>query len=115
MALIFSTFYARPDNSIRATLEGRRTTIRAEVAAENIYPENQAPYTQDGGRILCSAHVHGITNPAQYAKNRAQQQQAEEAERGQHLEKQLSSAAALLDVRAKSGRSTDVWSSSSAT
>jgi len=38
-------------------------------------------------RILCSAHVHGITNPAHssYARNLARQQQAEEAERGQHL------------------------------
>jgi hypothetical protein len=45
------------------------------------------PY--DGVSILCSAYVHGTNNPAHYARNLARQQQAEEAERGQHLEKQL--------------------------
>ncbi len=51
--------------------------------------------------------MHGNTNPAHYARIRAQQQQAEEAERGQHLQKQLSSAAFFLDIRAKGGRSTN--------
>ena len=72
-----------------------------------MYLVNPAPYPQDGGRSLCNANVHGITNPAHYARNQPQQQQAEEAERGQHLEKQLSSAAALLDIRAKGGWSTN--------
>ncbi len=70
------------------------------VAAENIHPVNLSPYPQDGRSILCSAHVHGITD----ARKWAQQRQAEEAEQGQHLEKQLSSAASLLDVRASTGR-----------
>ncbi len=81
--------------------------IRAEVAAENV---NDDPATKEdceiyrapvkaaipphGVRILCSAYVHCITNPAHYARNQARKQQAEEAERGQHLEKQLRSAAA---------------------
>ncbi len=52
-------------------------------------------------------HVHGITNPAHYARNRARQQQAEEEERGQHLEKQLTKAAAFLDVRVEDGWQTN--------
>ncbi len=44
--------------------------------------------------------MHGITNPAHYARDLVRQQQAEEAERGQHLEKQLTRAAAFLEVRA---------------
>ncbi len=39
----------------------------------------------DGVHKLCSAHVHCITNPVNYARNQARQQQAEEAARGQHL------------------------------
>ncbi len=50
--------------------------------------------------------MHGITNPAHYARNLALQQQAEEAERGHHLEKQLTAAAGFLDVRAQVGRLT---------
>ncbi len=87
--------------------EGWSTSITAEFAAENIYPVNPAPFPQDGGRSLCSTHVHGISKPGQNARNPAQQQQAEEAERGQHLEKQLRSAAALLDILAKGGRTTN--------
>ncbi len=105
--LFFLAFYAGPYNSVRATLEGWRTTIRAEVAAENIYPVNPAPYPQDGGRNLCSAQVHCVTNPAHHARIRAQQQQAEEAGRGQHQQKQLSSAASFFDIRAKGWRSTN--------
>ncbi len=80
---------------MRTTLEGWRTTIRAEVAAEcndstthdceiERAPVNTA-LPHDGVSILCSAHVHGITNPAHYSRNQLRQQQAEEAERGQHL------------------------------
>ncbi len=108
MLLFLLAFYAGPYKSVRATLEGWRTSIRAKFAAGNMYLVNSAPYPQDGGRSLCNAHVHGITNTAHYARNRAQQQQqAEEAERGQHLEKQLSGAAALLDIRAEGWRSTN--------
>jgi hypothetical protein len=59
------------------------------------------PYPQHGGRILCSAYVHGITQLAH-------QQQAGEEERGQHLEKQPTSAAGFLDVLAQGGRPTNV-------
>ncbi len=96
-------FYAGPYNSVRATLEGWRTTIRAEVAVENIHPVNPAPYSQDGHSILSSMHVHGITD----ARKWEQQQQAEEAERGQRLQKQLNIAASLIDVRASTGRTTN--------
>ncbi len=65
-----------------------------------MYPVNPVSYPQDGGSSLYNAHVHGITNQAHYARNLAQQQQAEEAERGQHQRKQLSIAAAFLDIRA---------------
>ncbi len=51
--------------------------------------------------------MHCLTNPAQYAKNRARQQQAEEAKRGKQLEKQPTSAADFLDVRAQVGRPTN--------
>ena len=104
---------AGPYNSVRATLEGWRSAIRAEVAAENANdnsateedcesyraPVVNAVFPPHGICTLCSAHVHGITNPALYARNQARQQQAEEAERGQHLEKQLRSA--VIEVRAK--------------
>ncbi len=75
-------FYAGQYNSVRATLEGWRTPIRAKVAAEyddsaaegecKIYraPANTA-MPHHGVRILCSASVHGITNPAHYARNQA--------------------------------------------
>ncbi len=117
----FVAFYAGPYNSVRATLEGWRSAIRAEVAAENANDDSateedceifRAPVNADipphGVRTLCSAHVHGITNPALYARNQARQQQAEEAERAQHLDKQLRSAAACIDVQAKLGRTTNV-------
>ena len=107
MFLLALELHAGPYNSVRATLDGWRATIRAEVAAEKMYPVNPAPYPQHGGRSLCSAQVHDNTNPPHYARILAQQQQAEEAERGQHLQKQLSSAAAFLDTRAKGGRSTN--------
>lgn len=107
MFLLSLALHAGPYNSVRATLDGWRATIRAEVAAEKMYPVNPAPYPQHGGRSLCSAQVHDNTNPPHYARIRAQQQQAEEAERGQHLQKQLSSAAAFLDTRAKGGMSTN--------
>ncbi len=110
MMLLFSlVLYAGPYNSVRAALEGWRTTIRAEVAAENMYLVIPVPYPQDGSPSLCSAQVHGKTNPAlaHYARIRAQQQQAEEVERGQHLQKQLGSAASFLDMCAKGGRSTN--------
>ncbi len=107
---------AGPYNSVHATLEGWRSAIRAEVAAENANDDSateedceiyraqvKAAIPPHGVRIVCSAHVHSITNPGQYARNQACQQQAEEAERGQYLEKQLGSAAALIDVRAKLG------------
>jgi hypothetical protein len=81
-------------------------TVMNRRAAEKMDPVNPKHYPQDGGRSLCSAQVHGNTNPPHYARIRAQQQQAEEAERGQHLQKQLSSAASFLDIRAKGGRST---------
>jgi hypothetical protein len=102
MLLFLLVFYAGQYNSVRATLEGCRTSIRAEVVAEyndsaaeddcEIYraPVNTA-VPHHGAHILCSAYVHGITNPAHYARNQARQLQAEEAERGQHLEKQLTS------------------------
>ncbi len=111
MLLFLLAFYAGPYNSVRATLEGWHTTIRAEVAAEyNDSEIERAPVNTalppDGVRILCSAHVHGITNPAHYARNQARQQQAEEAERGQHPEKQLTGATGFLDVRAQVGRPT---------
>ena len=78
MSLIFfSAFYAGPFNSVRATLDGWRAEVIAEVEAEN-----------------------AITNPVNYARNQARQQQAEEAERGQHREKQLAGAAGFLKVRA---------------
>ncbi len=95
LLLFLLAFYAGPYNSVRATLEGWRTTIRAEIAAEykdsttDAWAIERAPVNtalpHDGVRILCSAHVHGITNPAHYARNLAGQLQAEEAERGQHL------------------------------
>ena len=44
--------------------------------------------------------MHGITNPAHYARDLARQQQAGEEERGQHLEKQPTGAAAFIEVRA---------------
>ena len=101
--LFFLTFHAVPSNSVSETLEGWRTPIRAKVAAENMFP----PYPQDGGRSLCSAQVHCVTNQEHHARIRAQQQQAEKAERGQHLQKQLSSAASFLDIRTKEGGSTN--------
>jgi len=95
MLLFLLAFYAGPYNSVRATLEGWRTTIRAEIEAEykdsttDACAMERAPVntalSHDGVRILCRAHVHGITNPAHNARNLARQQQAEEAERGQHL------------------------------
>ncbi len=105
--------------SVRATLEGWCSTIRAEVAAEKTYDDSAAEddceiyravntaIPQHGVCMLCSAHVHSITNPAHYARNQARQQQAEEAERGQHQEKLLTCAAAFLDVRAQVGRPTN--------
>jgi hypothetical protein len=81
MLLFLLAFYAGPYNSVRATLEGWRTTIRAEVAAE--YNDSatddcaieraqvNTALPHDDVRILCSAHVHGITNPAHYARNLA--------------------------------------------
>jgi hypothetical protein len=107
MFLFSLALYAGQYNSVRATLDGWRAKIRAEVAAEKIYRVNPAPYPQDGGHSLCSAQVDGNTNPPHYARIRAQQQQAEEAERGQHLQKQLSSAVSFLDIRAKGGRLTN--------
>jgi hypothetical protein len=99
MLLFLLAFYAGPYDSVRATLEGWRTMIRAEIAAEYKDSATDAcaieralvntALPHDSVRILCSAHVRGITNPAHYARNLARQQQAEEAERGQHLEKQL--------------------------
>jgi hypothetical protein len=107
--------------SVCATLEGWRSEIRAEVAAVNANDDSateedceiyrapvKAAIPPHGIHILCSAHVHCITNPGHYARNQARQQQAEEAEPGQHLEKQLRSAAALIDVQAKRGRTTNV-------
>ena len=98
-------------NSVRATLDGWRAEVIAEVEAENAnddsatndcaivrVPVNTAP-PHDGFDKLCSAPVHGITNPVNYARNQARQQQAEEAERGQHREKQLAGAAGFLKVR----------------
>ncbi len=118
---IFVTFYAGPFNSVGANLEGWRSEIRADFAAENANDDStteedceifrapvKAAIPPHGARILCSAHVHCITNPAHYARNQALQQQAEEAERGQHLEKQLRSAAALINVQAKLGTTTNV-------
>jgi hypothetical protein len=107
MCLLSLALHAGPYNSVRATLDGWRATIRAEVAAEKMYPVNPAPYPQDGGSSLCGAQVHANTIPPHYARIRAQQQQAEEAERGQHLQKQLSSAVSFLDIRAKVRRSTN--------
>ncbi len=79
---------------IRATLEGWRSTIRAEVVAEEFFsaPVTVRPYPQLGGRVLCCTHVIGTTNPADYNKHLALKQQAEELQaeeegRGQHLEK----------------------------
>ncbi len=54
-----------------------------------------AAISQHGFHILCSAHVHCITNPAHYAMNQASKQQAEEAEPGKHLEKQRKNEATL--------------------
>jgi hypothetical protein len=95
MLLLLLAFYAGPYNSVRATLEGWRSTIRAEIAAEKKdsttdacaieRPPVNTALPHDGVRILCSVHVHDITNPAHYARNLARQQQAEEAEKGQHL------------------------------
>ncbi len=71
--IFFFAFYAGPFNSVRATLDGWRAEVIAEVEAENA---------------------------VNYARNQARQQQAEEAERGQHREKQLAGAAGFLKVRA---------------
>jgi hypothetical protein len=116
MLLFLLALYAGPYKSVRATLVGWSTMIRAEVAAEyNDSATNDCAIARaqvntalphDGVRILFSAHVHGITNPAHYPRNLVRQQQAEEAERGQHLEKQLTRAAGFLDVRAQVGRPT---------
>ena len=98
------TVFAQP-------LDGWRAEVIAEVEAEIAnddsatndcaivrVPVNTAP-PHDGVDKLCSAPVHGITNPVNYARNQARQQQAEEAERGQHREKQLAGAAGFLKVR----------------
>jgi hypothetical protein len=124
---IFVALYAGQFNSVRTTLEGWRLAIRAEVPAENASDDSateedckiyraqvkaaipshgvrilcSAAIPSHGVSILCSAHIPGITNPAHYARNQARQQQAKEADQGQHLEKQLRSAAALIDVQAK--------------
>ncbi len=105
MLLVLLAFHAGQYSCVRATLEGWRTTIRAEVVAgyndcaTDDCAIQRAPINtalpNDGVRILYSAHVHGITNPAHYARNQARQQQAEEAERGQHLDKPLTGAAAF--------------------
>jgi hypothetical protein len=87
------TFYAGPYNSVRATLEGWRSTIRAEVAAEKTYYASAAE--KNWACILCSKQVHSITRPAHNFRNQARQQQAEEEERGQRLEKLLTGAAAF--------------------
>ncbi len=115
MLLCLLAFYAGQYDSVRATLEGWRTSIRAEVAAEyNDSATNDCEIERaqvnsalphDGVRILCSVHVHGITNPAHYARNQARQQQAEEAEKEQHLEKQLTEAAGIR--RTCTGRAAD--------
>ena len=94
--IFFLAFYAGPFNSVRATLDGWRAEIIAEVQAEYAnddsatddcaivrVPVNTA-LPHDGIHKLCSTHVHGITNPVHFARNQARQQQAEEAERGQH-------------------------------
>ena len=86
---------------MRATLDGWRAEVIAEVEAEIANDDsatndcaivrvqvNTAP-PHDGVEKLCSAPVHGITNPVNYARNQARQQQAEEAERGQHRESSL--------------------------
>ena len=96
---------------MRATLDGWRAEVIAEVEAKNAnddsatndcaivrVPVNTA-LPHDGVDKLCSAHVHGITNPVNYARNQARHQQAEVAERGQHREKQLAGAAGFLKVR----------------
>ncbi len=113
MSLIFFfAFYAGPFNSVRATLDGWRAEAIAEVESENANDDSatddcaivRVPVStalpHDGVHKLCSAPVHGIINPVNYARNQARQQQAEEAERGQHREKQLAGAAGFLKVRA---------------
>ena len=69
---------------MRATLDGWRAEVIAEVEAE-IAKDDSAP--------------NSCANPVNYARNQARQQQAEEAERGQHREKQLAGAAGFLKVR----------------
>ncbi len=88
--------YAGPFNSVRATLDGWLAEVIAEVEAENANDDSatddcaiNTALPHDGVDKLCSAPVHGITNPVNYARNQARQQQAEEAERGQLREKQL--------------------------
>ena len=100
MIFVFAC-YAGPFNSVRTTLDGWRAEVIAEVEAE-IANDDSAPNAppHDGVDKLCSAPVHGITNPVNYARNQARQQQAEEAERGQHREKQLAGAACFSKVRA---------------
>ena len=55
---------------MRATLDGWRAEVIAEVEAE-IANDDSAP--------------NSCANPVNYARNQARQQQAEEAKRGQHL------------------------------
>ena len=70
----------------------------AQLSA-NVRAQVNTALPHNGVCMHCSAHVHGITNPVHYARNQARQQQAEEAERGQHREKQLAGAACFLNVR----------------
>jgi hypothetical protein len=102
MALIFYfAFYAGPFNSVCATLDGWRAEVIAEVEAENA---NNDSATNDCAIVrvpVNTAPPHdGVRNPVNSARNQARQQQAEEAERGQHREKQLAGAAGFLQVRA---------------
>ncbi len=83
--MFFLAFYAGPFNSFRATLDGWRAEIIAKVEAENA---NDDSATDDcailtapvdtalphvGVHKLCSAHVHGITDPVHFARNLARQ------------------------------------------
>ncbi len=72
MLLFLLAFYAEQYNSVRATLLGWRTTIRAEVVAEyNDSTTDDTVLPHYGVCVLCSAHVNGITNPAHYARNQS--------------------------------------------
>ena len=82
--ILYVHFLAAPQNSVTATLDKWRAEIRAKVADEDIYKANKEAICRHGApttlRIMCSAHVHCITNPSMYLNNRELKRHSQQAE-----------------------------------